>query len=156
MPKIDPASLPVISRSGYLEPYRAAVSGRSWKAVAEAGGLSQFGANLVTLAPGGWSSQRHWHTAEDELVVMLSGEAVLIEDGGEILMRPGEIATFKAGVANGHHLQNRSDTPVTFLAIGTDRPATDECHYPDIDMYWSEATGFTGKHAAPTTERDKP
>lgn len=142
MPRIDPATLPVISRSGYLEPYREAVAGRSWKAVAEAGGLTQYGANLVTLAPGSWSSQRHWHSAEDEMVVMIAGEAVLIEEDGETPMRPGDIATFPANVANGHHLVNRSAAPAVFLAIGTDRPAEDECHYPDIDQYWSEATGF--------------
>lgn len=145
MPRIDPAALPDISRSGYLEPYRVAVAGRRWKAIAEAGGLTQFGVNLVTLAPGAWSSQRHWHTAEDEMVVMLSGQAVLVEDSSETPMRPGDIATFPAGAPNGHHLQNRSESPVTFIAIGTDRPATDECHYPDIDMYWSETTGFTTK-----------
>ena len=142
MPKIDPASLPVISRSGYLDPYRDAVAGRSWQAVALAGGLTQYGANLVTLAPGAWSSQRHWHTAEDEMVVMISGEALLIEEGAETIMRPGDIATFKAGTPNGHHLVNRSAAPAVFLAIGTDRPTEDECHYPDIDQYWSEATGY--------------
>jgi uncharacterized cupin superfamily protein len=149
MPKIDPAALPIISRSGYLAPYREAVAGRSWQAVAEAGGLTQYGANLVTLAPGAWSSQRHWHSAEDEMVVMLSGEAVLIENGGETIMRPGDIATFKAGVANGHHLVNRSGAPVTFLAIGTDRPVEDACHYPDIDQYWSEATGYIRRSERP-------
>jgi uncharacterized cupin superfamily protein len=148
MPKMDPAALPAISSTGYLAPYRAAVSGRSWKAVAEAGGLTQFGANLVTLAPGAWSSQRHWHSAEDELVVVLTGELVLVEDDGETALGPGAIATFKAGVANGHHLQNRSDVAATFLAIGTDRPNEDECHYPDIDQYWSEATGFVPKPAS--------
>lgn len=150
MPKIDTAALTAISRTGYLEPYRAAVSGRSWTAVTEAGGLTQFGANLVTLAPGAWSSQRHWHSAEDELVVVLTGELVLVEDGGETVMRPGDIATFPADVANGHHLQNRSTSAATFLAIGTDRASEDECHYPDVDQYWSEATGFVPK----TTPRD--
>lgn len=148
MPTVDPAALPATSRTGYLAPYRAAVSGRSWKAVAEAGGLTQFGANLVTLAPGAWSSQRHWHSAEDELVVVLTGELVLVEDDGETALGPGAIATFKAGVANGHHLQNRSAAAATFFAIGTDRPNEDECHYPDIDQYWSEATGFVPKHAS--------
>ena len=76
---------------------------------------------------------------------MLSNALVLVEDGGETLLGPGDIATFKAGTANGHHLQNRSDSAATFLAIGTDNPATDECHYPDIDMFWSEATDFTTK-----------
>jgi uncharacterized cupin superfamily protein len=145
MPKIDPDALPVSSQSGYLAPFKAAVAGRSWRAIGAAGGLSQFGANLVTLPPGAWSSQRHWHSAEDELVVMLTGTLVLVEDGGETTLGPGDIATFKAGVANGHHLQNRSAAAATFLAIGTDWPSEDECHYPDIDQYWSEATGFVPK-----------
>ncbi|MEY2884614.1 MAG: hypothetical protein RL490_2338 [Pseudomonadota bacterium] len=147
MPKIDPAQHPVLSRTTYLPAYQAAVGGRSWVAIGAAGGLSQFGANLVTLAPGAWSSQRHWHSAEDEMVVMLSGELLLVEDDGETLLRPGDIATFAAGVPDGHHLQNRSAAPATFLAIGTDRPDDDECHYPDIDQYWSLATGFTPKPA---------
>lgn len=149
MPRINPETLPLISHSGYLATYKAAVAERSWQAIGTAGGLTQFGANLVTLPPGAWSSQRHWHSAEDELVVMLTGELVLVEDDGETALGPGDIATFKAGVANGHHLQNRSAATATFLAIGTDRPATDECHYPDIDQYWSEATGFVAKAAQP-------
>lgn len=145
MPKISPADHPVLSGSGYLTPHDLAVAGRSRVAIAVAGGLTQFGANLVTLQPGAWSSQRHWHSAEDELVVMLTGTLVLVEDNEECAMSPGDIAAFKAGTANGHHLQNRSDLPATFLAIGTDNPATDECHYPDIDMFWSEASDFTTK-----------
>lgn len=145
MPKVETAALPVSTGSGYLPPYRDAVAGRSWRSLAAAGGLTQFGANLVTLAPGAWSSQRHWHTAEDEMVVMLAGEAVLVEDGGETLLHAGDIATFKAGDPNGHHLQNRTSEPVIFVAIGTDFPAADHCHYPDIDMFWSETAGFVLK-----------
>lgn len=145
MPKIDPDSLPENSQSVYLPPYRAAVEGRRWRAIGAAGGLSQFGANLVTLAPGAWSSQRHWHSAEDEMVVMLSGKLVLVEDGTETVMRAGDVAAFPAGAPNGHHLQNRGSEPATFVAIGTDRPESDQCHYPDIDMFWSGATGFTTK-----------
>ncbi|KPF76523.1 transcriptional regulator [alpha proteobacterium AAP81b] len=149
MPKLDLASLPVRTDSGYLPPYRDAVAGRSRRAVAAAGGLAAFGANLVTLAPGAWSSQRHWHSHEDELIVMLAGEAVLVEDDGETLLRPGDIATFAAGVANGHHLQNRSSAPAMFLAIGNDLPEVDETHYPDIDMHYGPATGFRRKLPAP-------
>lgn len=145
MPRITVAALPVLATSGYLAPYRAAVAGRSWQSIAAAGQLTQFGANLVTLQPGAWSSQRHWHSAEDELIVILSGRPTLVEDAGETPLGPGDIATFAAGAANGHHLQNRTQSLVTFLAIGTDKPETDQCHYPDIDMFWSEATGFTTK-----------
>lgn len=140
MPKLDLAAIPEIVRTGYLPPYDALVAGRRNRPVAE--GLTDFGANLVTLAPGAMSSMRHWHSDEDELVVMLAGEAVLIDDAGEHVMRPGDVASFAKGVADGHHLVNRSDADAMFLAVGTDRPATDRCTYPDVDMFWSEATGY--------------
>ncbi len=146
MPRIDRATVPVQTGSGYLPPHDAAVRGRSWQAVGAAGGLSQFGANHVALPAGAWSSQRHWHSHEDEMVVMLTGTLVLVEDDGETVLHPGDIAVFPAGVANGHHLQNRSSAIATFIAIGTDRADCDHCHYPDIDMHLSPA-GFSRKPA---------
>jgi uncharacterized cupin superfamily protein len=144
MPKIDVTALPVRTGSNYLPPYDGPVLGRTWVAVAAAAGLCRFGANLVTLESGAWSSQRHWHSHEDEMVVMLSGEAVLVEGDGETTLRPGDIACFPAGVANGHHLQNRSALPCQFLAIGNDAIEIDECTYPDIDMHLGPA-GFRRK-----------
>jgi uncharacterized cupin superfamily protein len=144
MPKIDTSDLPVRTGSSYLPPHDRAVAGRAWQAVAAAGGITQFGANLVELQPGGWSSQRHWHSHEDEMVVMLSGEAILVENDGETQMRAGDIACFPAGIANGHHFRNRSALPCRFLAIGTDREAIDHCHYPDIDMHL-DPQGFRRK-----------
>ena len=140
MPKLDLSALPNINRTGYLPPYDKLVAGRRNRRVS--GGLEDFGANIVTLAPCAMSSMRHWHSDEDELVVMLAGEAVLIDDAGEHVMRPGDVATFAKGVADGHHLVNRSDAAAVFLAVGADRPATDRCTYPDVDMFWSEATGY--------------
>ena len=140
MPKLDLAAIPEDSSTGYLPPYDALVAGRRRRAVGA--GLTDFGANLVTLAPGAMSSMRHWHSDEDELVVMLDGEAVLIDENGEHVMRAGDVATFAKGDANGHHLVNRSTADATFLAVGTDRPDTDQCTYPDGDMFWSHATGY--------------
>jgi uncharacterized cupin superfamily protein len=134
MPKVDPAAIPAIARTGYPPPHDRAVDGRTWQDIGEHVGLSQFGANLTTLPPGAWSSQRHWHSAEDELVVVLSGTLVLVEEGLETELAPGDIATFKAGDANGHHLQNRSAAPATLLAIGPNNPEIDVCTYPDIGM----------------------
>ena len=87
----------------------------------------------MTLAPGAWSSQRHWHEKEDELVYVVSGQLVLVEDDGEVVLEAGEAAGWKAGVHNGHHLVNRSGTSATFLAIGT-RDDADWGEYPDIDL----------------------
>lgn len=133
MKKIDIATVPVRRGTGYPAPYDGPCLGRERLPLGDAGGLTQFGVNLLTLAPGVWSSQRHWHSHEDEFVFVLEGEATLITDQGEEVLRAGDCAAFKAGEANGHHLVNRSDRPLRVLEIGT-RDAGDGCDYPDIDM----------------------
>src|SRR5688500_7314422 len=122
MPKIDVESVPFVSRTGYPPPLDQPVAGRAYRRLAQAGGLTQFGANIVRLAPGAWSSQRHWHEKEDEFVLMLTGEVVLVTDAGEQAMRPGDCACFPKGLADAHHFINRSDAEATFLVVGTNLP----------------------------------
>jgi uncharacterized cupin superfamily protein len=144
MPKLDLDSIEQTSRTGYPMPYAAQMTGRHYRRLADPAGLSDFGVSHVVLEPGGISSQRHWHEGEDEFVVLLEGEAVLIEDEGETVMRAGDCAAFAKGVANGHQLANRSARPCIFVAIG--RPSETACHYPDIDMHLDAASGtFTHK-----------
>ena len=133
MPKIDIANIRLDGSTGYPEPYRQAVIGRERKRLGNAVGLDQFGVNLTTLKPGAWSSQRHWHANEDELIYMLEGELVLCENDREILLRPGDAAGWKAGVPNGHCLINRTDRDAVYLEIGT-RAKREQATYPDIDM----------------------
>jgi uncharacterized cupin superfamily protein len=133
MPKLDIANLETDSKSGYPEPFRQIVLGRVRKRLGNAAGLTQFGVNLTTLKPGAASAQRHWHAAEDEFVYVLAGEVVLCEDGGEVVMGPGDAAGFKAGVANGHCLINRSERDAIYLEVGT-RAARERAEYPDIDL----------------------
>ena len=92
MPKIDIETIPQSNATGYPPPFDDAVKGRWWRRLAPVAGLTAMGASHVVLKPGGWSSQRHWHEGEDELLVMLSGEAVLIEDSGETVLHPGDVA----------------------------------------------------------------
>jgi uncharacterized cupin superfamily protein len=89
----------------------------------------------VTLDPGAWSSQRHWHETEDEMVIMLTGKAVLVEDDGEYEVGPGDVLAWAKGVANGHKLENRSDRPCTFVAISAGERTSGA--YSDIDMTWT-------------------
>ena len=133
MPKIDIPNVPIDTFSGYPEPFRQAVAGRLRKRLGNAVGLDQFGVNLTTLKPGAWSSQRHWHASEDELVYVLEGELVLCEDGGETVLKPGDAAGWKANVPNGHCLINRTDRDAVFLEIGT-RSKSERATYSDIDM----------------------
>jgi uncharacterized cupin superfamily protein len=142
MPKVDIAAIREINATGYPPPFDVIAKGRFRKRLGDAGGLTQFGVNLCRLAPGAGSSQRHWHEEADELVFMLEGEAVLIEDEGETVLKPGDAATFKAAVANGHHIVNRSDRDALFLEIGT-RSRDDRAEYSDIDMQAVVESGAT-------------
>jgi uncharacterized cupin superfamily protein len=133
MPKIDIASLPTDTRTGYPEPLNRVVIGRERKRLGNAVGLDQFGVNLTTLKPGAASALRHWHEKEDELIYVLKGEIVLVEDGGETVLKPGDAAGFKANTPNGHHLINRTHSDAVYLEIGT-RSKTETAHYPDVDL----------------------
>lgn len=130
---LDPAELPARTGSSYPEPFKAVVSGREKRALGDPFGLEGFGVNLVRLPPGCWSSQRHWHTLEDELVYILEGELVLVTDAGERILTAGMAAGFPAGRPDGHHMINRGDRDAVYLEIG-DRLPEDEADYPDIDL----------------------
>ena len=149
MPKIDLDAIEPTNRTTYPMPFAAEMVGRWSRRLAPATGLTDFGASHVTLEPGGISSQRHWHVEEDELVIMLSGEAVLIEDGGETVLRARDCAAFPKGVPNGHHLVNRSDQDCVFVAIGRP-PVNGPCYYSDIDMVWDGPNGrYTHRDGTP-------
>ena len=140
MPKLNLAAVAFATGSNYPDPFNAICLGSRWQKLGDAGGLTDFGVNLLRLPPGQWTSQRHWHTAEDEFVWVLEGEVVLVTDAGEQVMRPGDCAGFPAGVPNGHHLQNRSDAEAVLLEVGSRRPDTDGADYPDIDLTLDEGS----------------
>lgn len=143
MPKLDLGQIPQINLTGYPPEYADKVKERWYRRLAPASGITDFGASHVVLRPGAWSAQRHWHEGEDELVVMLAGEAVLVDDAGRSVMRPGDIAAFPKGDGNGHVLVNESDADCVYVAIGL--PADSDCHYPDIDMHLLNGQGFRRK-----------
>ncbi|HET7317004.1 MAG TPA: cupin domain-containing protein [Sphingomicrobium sp.] len=132
MPKVDLDSIPQQNCTGYPPPFDEEVAGRWYRRLAPATGLTQFGVSHVTLKPGAWSSQRHWHDEEDEFLVMISGEAVLVEDEGRTVLRAGDCASFPAGVKNGHHLRNESDSDCVFVVVGSN--AGGGGGYSDLDM----------------------
>ncbi len=130
---IDLSKVPISGGTGYPEPFRAAVAGRSRQRLGNAIGLTNFGVNLTTLAPGAQSALRHWHSHQDEFIYVISGALMLVTDTGETLLTPGMMAGFPAGVTNGHHLVNRSEEHATYLEIG-DRTPGDRAEYPDDDL----------------------
>jgi uncharacterized cupin superfamily protein len=141
MPKVDLEPIAPSNATGYPDPFHKEMQGRWWKRIAPLAGLTELGASHVTLDPGAWSSHRHWHDTEDEMVIMLSGTAVLVEDDGETEVRPGDILAWAKGGANGHHLINRSDEPCSFVAISAGKRTAGG--YSDIDMLFTDDGRFT-------------
>ncbi|THD59396.1 cupin domain-containing protein [Phenylobacterium sp.] len=149
MPKIDIAAVPERQGVGYPPPFAALSADRIRQRLGDAGGLKDFGVNLMRLPPGNWSSQRHWHSHEDELVYVLEGELVLIEDGGETVLRAGDCAAFPKASGNGHHMINRSRATAVYLEVGSRSP-DDLTTCSDIDMISAAADGrFTHKDGTP-------
>ena len=133
MPKIDIARIPVDIVNMYPDPFWQPIKGRERKRLGNAVGLSQFGVNLTTLRPGTWSSQRHWHRNEDEFIFVLEGEIVLREEHGEVILKAGDAAGWKANGGIGHCLINRTDKDALYLEVGT-RSTDERVHYPDVDF----------------------
>ena len=134
MPKINSKDIGVMTGATYPQDLNEPCKTRVTRFLSMAGGLTQFGANHVTLPPGCWASQRHHHSAEDEFVYILSGSPTLIDDNGETALKAGDSCAHPAGDGNGHHLINRTDEEVSFLVIGTRNPQKYNGRYPDVDL----------------------
>ncbi len=150
-PALDPEEVAVRRGSSYPEAFREPCRTRIKRVLGDALGLNNFGVNLVTLPPGAWSAQRHWHSHEDEFVYVVEGELTLITDGGEQALTAGQVAGFPAGKADGHHLVNKGTAPATYLEIG-DRRQDDAVTYPDADLHLEPAPEghvFTNKKGEP-------
>jgi len=134
MKKLDLAAIPQETGCNYPPPFDAPCLGSHWRRLGRAARLTAFGVNLSRIPPGVWSSQRHWHSHEDEFVMVVEGELTLVTDAGEEVLKAGECAAFKAGDPDGHHLINRSDHDALVLEVGNSDRDHDRCDYPDIDM----------------------
>ena len=154
MPKIDLDSIEQSNRTGYPPPFDREVAGRWYRRLATVAGLTDFGVSHVTLKPGAWSSQRHWHDGEDEFLVMLSGEAVLVEDDGRKLLRAGDCAAWPKGSTNGHHLRNESEEDCAFVVVGGG--VNTGGGYSDIDLMFTPESRYVRKDGTPYPESKRP
>lgn len=141
MPRIELDRIEQVNSTGYPKPYDEPVAGRWYRRLSPASGLTDIGASHVTLKPGAWSSQRHWHDDEDEFLVMLQGEAMLVEDGGRTILRAGDCAAFPKGTGDGHHLINESDEDCVFVVVSAGKRGSGG--YSDIDMIFHPDGRYT-------------
>jgi uncharacterized cupin superfamily protein len=147
MKKIDVSSVPSESGGTYPKPFDEPCIAQSCQRLGRFAGVTQFGVNLTVIEARAWSSQRHWHSHEDEFVWVLEGELTLVTDAGEETLRAGDCVAFKSGDRDGHHLVNKSNSPARVLEIGTSDPR-DRCTYPDIDMI-ADDRGYTHRDGTP-------
>ncbi len=154
MPKIDLNAIEQTNRTGYPSPHNREVAERWYRRLSPASGLTEFGVSHVVLKPGAWSSQRHWHNAEDEFLVMLEGEAVLVEDDGPTTLRAGDCAAWPKGNTNGHHLRNESDRDCAFIVVGCGTNTGGG--YSDIDMIFTPEGTYARKDGTSFEETERP
>jgi uncharacterized cupin superfamily protein len=154
MPKVDLTAIEQTNRTGYPHPFDKDVVGRWYRRLAPPTGLTDFGASEVTLEPGAWSSQRHWHDGEDEFMVMIEGEAVLVEDDGRTMLRPGDCAAWPKGSTNGHHLINESAAPCRFIVIGGG--VNTGGGYSDIDLIFTAEGAYAHRDGTPYPDTKRP
>jgi uncharacterized cupin superfamily protein len=147
MKKIDIDKAETRTGSRYPAPFGLTGMDKLRRRLGAAAGLTEFGVNRLELKPGVWSSQRHWHSKNDEFVMVLSGEVTLITDAGQEVLRAGDCAGFKAGDPDGHHIVNASSETAVLLEVGTSHD-DDVCDYPDIDMK-ATATTYLHKDGTP-------
>ena len=154
MPKLDLEAIEQVNRTGYPAPFNEQVAGRWYRRLAPAAGLTDFGASHVVLKPGAWSSQRHWHNGEDEFLVMLTGEAVLVEDDGRTVLKPGDVAAWAKGTGIGHHLINESDSDCSFIVVGGGTNTGGG--YSDIDLIFTPEGTYAHKDGTPYGDTTRP
>ena len=152
--RIEVEKLQAVVGTLYPPPFDEPCRTRERVRLGDAAGLTQFGVNLLRLPPGAWSSQRHWHTGEDEFVYVVSGAVVLVTDAGEEELRAGDAAGFKADDGDGHCLQNRSGQDAIVLEIGS-RVATSIAYYSDIDMMVTPEVGYTHRDGTPYPKAER-
>ena len=153
MPKLDLEAIEQVNRTGYPAPFDAQVQGRWYRRLAPATGLTDFSVSHVVLKPGAWSSQRHWHDGEDEFLVMLEGEAVLVEDDGRSTMRAGDCVAWPKGTGLGHHLRNESGADCVFVVVGGGDRVNTGGGYSDIDMLFTDDGRYIHKDGTPYPEK---
>ena len=147
MPKVELEAIEAVNTTGYPPPFDQPVAGRWQRRVGDSAGLTELGARHVVLEPGAWSSQRHWHDGEDELLVMLSGRATLIEDEGESEVTAGDILAWPMGSRNGHQLVNRGSEPCSFICVSAGKNTGGG--YSDIDMLFTADGSYVHKDGTP-------
>ncbi len=103
-------------------------------------GAEKLGYSVARLRRGDHYCPYHWHTAEEELFVVLSGAPTLRTPRGTFPLRAGDIVAFPTDASGAHRLSNGAEAEALVLLVANTDPR-DACFYPDSRKLVVEATG---------------
>jgi len=93
-------------------------------------GAVAWGGTIYELGPGERICPYHWHVAEEEWLVVLTGTPTLREPDGEQVLRPWDVAVFKRGPGGAHEVRNDTAETLSVLMLST-LSNPEICVYPD-------------------------
>lgn len=98
--------------------------------VARQAGAEKLGASVFEIPPGEATFPYHAHSANEEMLIVLTGRPSLRTAAGWRELETGELVAFPVGDGGAHQIQNRSDEPVRVIVIST-MIAPEVTLYPD-------------------------
>ncbi len=112
---------------------------------------TKLGISIDTVAPGMRSCPYHFHYAQEEAFVVLSGEGTLRVAGEMLPIAAGDTIFIPPGPDYPHQIINTSGAPLEYLSIST-KDSPEVVEYPDSGKYLATATkdgqpfGFARMH----------
>jgi uncharacterized cupin superfamily protein len=102
-------------------------------------GAERLGASLYELPPDQATFPYHWHSANEELLIVLRGTPALRTPEGWHELAEGEVVAFPTGERGAHQIANRTQEPVRFLVVS-------EMNAPEMSLYPdTEKIGILGR-----------
>jgi uncharacterized cupin superfamily protein len=99
-----------------------------YAAIGRQASAQRLGATLYEIPPQQSSCPYHWHAANEEMLIVLSGIPTLRTPDGERELSEGEVVAFPIGEAGAHKLTNHGGEPCRVLIIS-------EMNEPEVVVY---------------------
>ena len=139
-------------RIGDVKPFDYAFEGPIKARMADVGrtlGSAKIGLAIQTVAPGHWSSRRHRHVFQEEILVVMGGTGTLHHGDERVPCGPGDAFLYLPGDPAVHAFENTGTADLVIWAFG-DRHPHEVCEYPDQGVAFVEGLGAEVKLADAT------
>ena len=103
-------------------------------------GSQRIGLTIQTIPPGNWSSRRHRHLFQEEILVVMAGSGTLHHGEERIAVGPGDAVCYLPGDPEPHAFENTGAEDLVIWAFG-DRVQHEIAVYPDQGIAFVEGLG---------------